>query len=88
MASQVNQINIENNKIWTKPWKEIKHWPALKTDRVENLSIENSSIENLVNKLDKKLKTIIQVENYANQLKSIFEITNSMVFFSSLSIYN
>ena len=27
MASQVNQFNIENNEIWTKPWKEMKHWP-------------------------------------------------------------
>ena len=56
MASQVNQINIENNEIWTKPWKEMKHWPELKIYRVKNLSIENLSIENLVNKLDKKLK--------------------------------
>ena len=51
MASHVNQINTENNEIWTKPWKEMKHWPELKIDQIENLSIENSS-----NKLDKKMK--------------------------------
>ena len=28
----VNQTNIENNETWTKPWKEIKHWPELKID--------------------------------------------------------
>ena len=35
-----------------------------------------------MNKLDKKLKTKIQVENHANLLKSIFKIKNSMVFYT------
>ena len=52
MTSHLNQINIENNEIWIKSRKEMKHWSKLKIDRVENLAIENSS-----NKLDKKLKT-------------------------------
>ena len=68
MAPHINQINIENNEIWTKPWKEIKHWPELKIDRIKNLSIENSSIENSSNKLEKKLKTKMRVEKHANLL--------------------
>ena len=76
MAPHVNQINIENNEIWTKPWKEMKHWPELKIDQIENLSIENSS-----NKLDKKLKIKMQVEKHADLLKSIFKINNSMIFY-------
>ena len=82
MTSYVNQINIEKNEIWIKLWKEIKPWFELKIDRVENLSIEDSSIENSSNKLDKKLKTKIQIEKYANLLKSIFKIKNSMIFYT------
>ena len=77
MAPHVNQINIENNEIWTKPWKEMKHWPELKIDQIENLSIENSS-----NKLDKKLKIKMQVEKHADLLKSIFKIKSSMVLYT------
>ena len=80
MASHVNQINIENNEIWIKSWKEMKHWFELKVDRVENLAIENSSIENSSNKLDKKWITKLQIENYANLSKSLFKIKNSRIF--------
>ena len=60
----------------------MKNWPKLKIDRIENLSIENSSVENSSNKSEKKFKTKMQVKNYANLLKSIFEIKNSMVFYT------
>ena len=76
MTSHVNQINIENNEIWIKSWKEMKHWLELKIDQVENLSIENLS-----NKIDKELKVKMQIENHVNLLKSIFKIKNSMVFY-------
>ena len=46
----------------------MKHWSKLKIDWIKNLSIENSSIENLSNKLEKKLKTKMQTENYVNLL--------------------
>ena len=36
-----------------------------------------------MNKLGKKLKTKIEVENHANLLKSIFKIKNSMVFYTN-----
>ena len=60
----------------------MKHWFELKINRVENLSFENSSIENSSNKLNKKLRTKIEIENYANLLKSIFKIKNSMIFYT------
>ena len=82
MAPHINQINIENNEVWTKPWKEMKHWPKLKIDRIENLSIENLSIENSSNKLGEKLKTKMQVKNHSNLLKSISKIKNSIVFYT------
>ena len=75
MAPHVNQINIENNEIWTKPWKEMKHWPELKINQIENLSIENSS-----SKLDKRLKIKMQVEKHVDLLKLILKTKNSMVF--------
>ena len=49
----------------------------MKIDQIENLSVENS-----LNKLDKKLKIKIQVEEHADLLKSIFKIKNSMVFYT------
>ena len=70
-------MNIENNEIWTKSWKEIKHWFEVKIDQVENLSIENSS-----NKINKKLKIKMQIKNHANLLKWIFKIKNSMMFYT------
>ena len=82
MTSHINQINIENNEVWIKSWKEIKHWLELKIDRVEHLAVKNSSIENSSNKLDRKLKTKLQLENHANLLKSIFKIENSMIFYT------
>ena len=54
----------------------------MKIDRIENISIENSSIENSSNILNKKLKTKKQIENYANLLKTIFKIKNSMIFYT------
>ena len=44
--------------------------------------IENLSIQNSLNKLDKKLKTKLQIENHANLLKLIFKIKNSMIFYT------
>ena len=82
MALYINQTNIENNKIWTKPRKEMKHWPELKINQIEILSIENLSIENSSNKLETKLKIKMWVKNHANLLKSIFIIKNSMVFYT------
>ena len=50
MAAHVSQIkNIENIEIWTKPWKEMNHWPELKIDQIQNVSSEKLS-----NKLDKR----------------------------------
>ena len=60
----------------------MKHWPEFKIDQIENLSTENSSIENSLNKLEKKLKAKMQVKNHSNLLKSIFKIKNSMVFYT------
>ena len=72
MALHGYQINVENNEICTKSWKEMKHWPELKSDQIKNSS----------NKIDKKLKIKMQIENHANLLKSIFKIKNSMVFYT------
>ena len=60
----------------------MKHWLVLKVNRVESLLIENLSTQNSSNKLDKKLKTKIQIKNHANLLKSIFKIKNSMIFYT------
>ena len=60
----------------------MKHWLELKIDWVKNLVIENLSIQNSLNKLDKKLKTKLQIENHANLLKLIFKIKNSMIFYT------
>ena len=48
----------------------------MKIDRIENLSIENLS-----NKLNKKLKIKIQIDKHADLLKSILKIKNSMIFY-------
>ena len=78
MTSHVSQINnIEKIEIWIKSWTEINYWLELKIDQIENLSIENLS-----NKLDKKLKIKMQVEKHADLLKSIFKIKNSMIFYT------
>ena len=82
MTLHVDQINIENNEIWIKSWKLMKDWLELKIAQIENLSIENSSIGNSSNKLDKKLKTKRKLENHANLLKTIFKIRNLMVFYT------
>ena len=50
---------------------------------MENLSIENSS-----NKLDKKQKIKIQVKKYADLLKSIFKIKNSMILYINEATYS
>ena len=39
-------------------------------------------MENSSNKIDKKLKIKMQIENHANLLKSIFKIKNSMMFYT------
>ena len=55
----------------------------MKIDRIENLSIKNSTIENSSNKLDKKiLKTKKQIENHANLLRTIFKIKNLMISYT------
>ena len=66
--------------MWIKPWKEIKYWLKLKIDQIEDLSIENLSIETSSNRIDKELKIKMYIKNYANILKSILKIKNSQVF--------
>ena len=46
----------------------------MKIDRIENRSIENSS-----NKLNKKLKIKLQIEKHIDFLKSILKTKNSMI---------
>ena len=55
----------------------MNHWLELFIDQIENLSMKNSS-----NKVEKKLKIKMQVEKHEEILKSIFSIKNSMIFYT------
>ena len=54
----------------------MNHWPELKNNQIESLSMKNLS-----NKIDKKSRIKTQVKNYADLLKSIFKKKNSIIFY-------